>query len=140
MRHAGSLTLLLLLLLLAAAQLCLGAEPITAGPASEGEAAALLQGLAESGQVSAQVILGEMYLFGEGGVDRDPVAARHWLRVAAERGDRQAQRELALMYQIGEGGPADQVLAEFWFQKARRQGDVFSRYKSGAGYSRAEVP
>ncbi len=138
MRNAGPPTLLLLLLL--TPLVCAGAEKVSVGSVTEGEAGGLLQGLAESGQIKAQVVLGEMYLEGEGGVVKDPVAARHWFLVAAERGDPEAQRNLALMYQIGRGGPADQALAEFWFQKARGQGDVFSHYKSGAGYSRAEVP
>ena len=57
---------------------------------------------ADSGDVYAQVMLGDMFSAGEG-VDQDYAEAARWYRIAAKRGVAKAQLSLGLLYSKGQG-------------------------------------
>ena len=84
---------------------------------------------AQSGNVEAQFILGEMYKSGSTvcGLPKDDAQAAVWLRKAAEHGDMGAQEELAFLYDNGQGLPQDHSQADIWWRKAAEQGDAYSR-------------
>lgn len=58
----------------------------------------LLGKLAQAGNPEAQVLVGEMYAFGEG-VAEDPAQAQHWLNMARAAGNKQAANSLLVMEQ-----------------------------------------
>lgn len=107
-----------------------------AGALARGEAGALarLTGLAEAGNVEAQIHLASLYEAGEGGLPQDLPAARLWTERAAKGGDRVAQHNLALFLMQGEGGLRDMTEAAHWFRKAAEQGVVDSQYNLGLLY------
>jgi TPR repeat protein len=74
--------------------------------------------LADQGNVLAQLILGQMYLKGGGGVPQDYAQALVWYRKAADQGNAAAQGMLGRMYANGHGVPQDNVLAHLWFNLA----------------------
>ena len=72
-----------------------------------------------------------MYMYGKGGVKRDPAEAAKWYRMAgvayreaAEKGDVEAQSSLGSMYENGHGIERDYVEAAKWYRKAAEQGDM----------------
>jgi uncharacterized protein len=83
----------------------------------------LTRPLAEQGRSSAQVLLGHMYLNGQG-VPKDYAATASWWRKAAEQGEASAQHNLGLMYANGQGVPQDYVIAHMWFSLAAASGDT----------------
>jgi len=76
---------------------------------------------AEQGDVSAQSVLGAMYVTGQG-VPKDEAEAIKWLRKAAEQGEATAQYNLGNMYFDGLGVAKDEVEAARWLRKASEQG------------------
>jgi hypothetical protein len=91
---------------------------------------AFLLNLARSGNVEAQVLLGEYYL------DRQEYAeALPWLQLAAGQGEVGAQRRLAVMYETGQGVQRDYEQAAFWLRCATEQRDPFAFYKEGFCYT-----
>lgn len=84
--------------------------------------------LAEQGDAAAQLLLGSMYLNGEG-VPQDFKAALKWNRKAAEQGDADAQYNLGSMYEFGEGVTQDKVLAHMWYNIDTANGDELSAKK-----------
>lgn len=87
-----------------------------------GEALAVLRPRAEAGDAVAQNLVGVAYDHGLG-YARDPVAAAHWLRRAAEQGDARAQQNLGQLLRDGRPGvPDDQAEARRWLQAASDQG------------------
>ena len=101
-----------------------------------GEATALprLTGLAQAGEVLAQLHLAGLYEVGVAGLPRDLAAARLWTRRAAEGGDRVAMHNLALYLSAGDGGGRDDVEATTWFRRAADRGVVDSQYNLGLLY------
>lgn len=89
----------------------------------------MLRNLAETGEISAQVLLGEMLLRGDG-VDKNPKEAFRWFLLAAQRGSVDAQRQLGFMYEGGIGVKQDLAEASRWFAQAGERGDSVSRYKA----------
>jgi TPR repeat protein len=78
---------------------------------------------AETGDVSAMTLLGELHLRGLG-VRLDPARAANWYRLAAARGDREARAQLALLLVRGEGVERDQAEALRLFEQAAAEGHV----------------
>ena len=78
------------------------------------EALRLCRPLAEQGEVSAQNVLGTMYLKGRG-VSQNDFEAAKWYRKAAEQGGLSAQFSLGALYEDGHGVPQDYVLAYMWY-------------------------
>src|SRR5436853_1115652 len=62
-----------------------------------GSAMKELTPLAHAGKVDAQILLGKMYMLGQG-VPKDADLALKWFRAAADQGNAQAQFSLGAMY------------------------------------------
>lgn len=99
----------------------------------------LITSLAESGRASAQLLLGEMRLTGNG-IPRDYAEALKWFRAAAEQGDAQALRRLGFMYESGLGVKRDLAQAELWYDRAVECGDLLSSYRQGSSYMGMNIP
>jgi Sel1 repeat len=97
-------------------------EPAAAPPLGRAELEALRQS-AEGGSAKAQVDLGNRYLHGIG-VERDPVEARRWYRLAADKGDGLAALELGLIYEKGLGVSPDRQEAARWFAAGAKAGNA----------------
>jgi TPR repeat protein len=82
---------------------------------------------AKSGDIDAQMILGEMYLDGIG-VDIDHKKAFFWLSKAARHGDTQAQYYLGFMYENGLNVAQNIKRAAKWYKEAAQQGDILAQY------------
>lgn len=81
-----------------------------------------LTGLAEHGEVAAQLLLAEMRL--ASGSDADAKEAFRWFRRAAEQGNPEAQRRLAQLLERGIGTAVDRAAALHWYRLAAEQGDL----------------
>jgi hypothetical protein len=90
--------------------------------------------LAEAGDASAQANLAVLYLRGRG-VERDPVAAARWFRLAAEQGNPIAQDNLGQLYYKGEGVEKDLEEAARWIRAAAYQGDPSAQLRLGTLYA-----
>lgn len=77
---------------------------------------------ADTGDVSAQMMLGDMFAAGEG-VPQDYVEAAHWYRLAAKRGIAKAQLSLGLLYSQGRGVDQSIEIAYQWVSIAAAQGE-----------------
>lgn len=77
----------------------------------------LLHPIAEKGNVTAQGLLGQMYLRGEG-VSMNYLMALKWCRLAANQGHVNAQANLGLMYGHGKGVDQDYHQAAKWYRLA----------------------
>jgi len=76
---------------------------------------------ADSGDVFAQMMLGDMFAAGEG-VAQDHAEAVRWYRLAAKRGNANAQLSLGLLYSNGLGVKQDMAIAYQWTSMAAAQG------------------
>lgn len=119
--------------------LALAAEDYAAGLAAfnQGEYKAALKvfkRLAEQGNADAQLKLGQMYHYGLGTKEDDPLAFS-WIRKAAEQANADAQFQLANMYLYGFGVPKKEtdpdLQAVQWFFKAALQGHADAQYNLG---------
>lgn len=72
----------------------------------------------------AQYVLGNILLYGEGGVAPDYAQARKWLTTAARTGIPAAQRDLGKMHEQGLGGERDPIWAWVWYDFAAAGGDT----------------
>ena len=81
------------------------------------QALELLHPIAEDGNVTAQGLLGRMYLRGEG-VTQDYQEAAKWHRLAAEQGDAYSQYNLASSYYYGMGVSQNYQEAAKWYRLA----------------------
>jgi len=95
------------------------------------------QRLAKQGNVSAQVMMGEMFEYGRG-VQQDYLKAEQWYREAATRGHAKAQHNLGDMYSRGEGLDQDDALAVHWYRKAAERGLWASLLNLGDAYSKGK--
>jgi TPR repeat protein len=75
----------------------------------------------ETGDVSAQMMLGDMFAAGEG-VPQSYVEAAKWYRLAAQRGIAKAQLSLGLLYSHGQGVKQSIEIAYQWVSMAAAQG------------------
>jgi TPR repeat protein len=97
--------------------------------------------LAEHGNITAQVMIGEMFDNGKG-VKQDHVQAAEWYRKAANQGHGKAQYNLGGMYDSGQGVTQDYALAFHWFLKATHRGmwqayfNVGNMYYEGKGVAK----
>ncbi|WP_316860655.1 tetratricopeptide repeat protein [uncultured Cohaesibacter sp.] len=99
---------------------------------------ALATKLAGMGEVSAQTLLGELYLKGQG-VPQDYKAAREWFQLAAEKDDREAQFNLAMLYARGDGIQKDLGKAIDLFEKASASGQKNAQFNLGLLYLNGQV-
>ena len=84
------------------------------------QALELLRPIAEDGDVTAQGLIGRMYLRGEG-VTQDYQEAAKWHRMAAEQGDTYSQYNLASSYYYGMGVSQNYQEAAKWYRLAAEQ-------------------
>jgi uncharacterized protein len=101
------------------------------------EALQLWRPLAEAGDAQAQVLIGMMYVRGNG-VPQDYGIAYVWYRRAADQGWVDAQRQLAFMYSEGLGVPKDWVMSAHWYRVAAEAGDPQAQYNLAAMYNNGE--
>ena len=109
------------------------APTITAGPNYITLTITALTELALSGDIKAQIKLGERYYFGEG-VAVNHIHASVYFRFAAELGNESAQFNLGTMYLQGEGVEKNEIQAIFWYQKAAKQHNSQAQYNLGRMY------
>lgn len=93
---------------------------------------------AEAGLPLAQLCVGNMFDYGEGGA-QDFVQARYWYAAAAENGVRDAQMHLGQMLEQGRGGPKDTELAAQWYMKAVEQEDELAATNLAAMHLRGDI-
>ena len=96
-------------------------------------ARALLEPLANTGDPTAQLFLGDIYKNGRG-VPKDEKTAYAWTRKAADQGDARGQTGVAAMMQAGSGTPHDDAGALVWLEKAAKQDFAIAQYALGFAY------
>jgi hypothetical protein len=87
---------------------------------------------ATQGSVVAAARLGRVYLTGEGGLSREPIAAAKWLKQAAEAGNAEAQNTYGLMEQEGTGMEKNPREAVEWFKRAAEQDNTSAQATLGS--------
>jgi TPR repeat protein len=113
------------------------AEPSDAAGAYYRQDYALVQQLADGGNVEAMYLLGNMYSLGTG-VQQGYREAVKWYRQAADLGYMAAQFSLALMYDNGVGVPQNYAEALKWFSRAANQGHRLAQESVGIMYAFGE--
>ncbi|OQA34252.1 MAG: Localization factor PodJL [Betaproteobacteria bacterium ADurb.Bin341] len=107
---------------------------------SDTEVAIRVRKDAESGNVEAQYVLGDLYASGRG-VPQNYKESSTWYRKAAEQGNARAQYKLGLMYANGRGVPKDDEEAASWFLKSSKYSGTYSLFRLGEMYADGqEVP
>lgn len=86
--------------------------------------------LAEHGNADAQVLLGRMYMLGEG-VLKDPEQAIKWFKASASQGNADAQFFLGSMYLLPRRDIAEGVK---WLRLSAEQGNQDAQYLLGKAY------
>jgi TPR repeat protein len=89
---------------------------------------------ARSGDMRAQLALGEMLSLSHYGVEANPSESRRWYQAACEQGSAHAQHVLADLYSGGDGVEVDIELAKELYHKAIAGGDLDSYYCLGRLY------
>ena len=93
-----------------------------------------LRPLAEKGDTKAQILLGDLFLKGQG-VPHNYSMAWQWYQRAALAGNAQAQFKLANMYRKGLGVPYYLSKAVEWYGRAAEQDHVEAQYMLGLIHS-----
>ncbi len=97
------------------------------------EAMTLWAPRAAIGDPTAQLGLAMMFDFGQG-VPRNPIAAYHWYKRAAQAGLTEAEFDLAVIYDSGAGTPHNAAAAALWYARAATHGDHRAEYNLGLLY------
>lgn len=92
-----------------------------------------LMPLAQQGSSEAQVVLGTMYLKGQG-IAKDPNQALKWYTSSAEHGNAVGQFYMGSMYLMGAGVPHDSAQGLKWLGISANQGDSDSQVLLGLVY------
>jgi len=112
-----------------------GSAQVTSSQAVDPQAVPSLLLKASSGDVAAEIALGERYLAGLG-VELDCQQAGEWFRKAAEKNAIAGEMRLANFLRDGaKGCPRDVAQAATWYRKAAEQGDVTAQGILGVLYS-----
>jgi uncharacterized protein len=82
---------------------------------------------ANSGDVRAQFLLGQIHCEGRG-VPVDASEGLHWYRLAAHANDALAMNMVGRCHELGWGTSADESLAAAWYCKAAGSGQVWGMY------------
>jgi uncharacterized protein len=113
---------------------CLSAAMGQAPTSSAGAIDPGMLAKANSGDLAAQVAVGDSYAEGKG-VARDYKQAADWYRKAAEKGDVAAEMHLAALYRDGSKNfPRDMAQCAEWYRKAADQGDPTAQGTLGTLY------
>lgn len=89
---------------------------------------------AQSGDVVAQIQLGNMYANGTGDIHRSYSEALRWFSMAAEQGSALAQYNLALLFENGLGTERSLADAATWYQRAAHMGHAGAQLNLGYIY------
>src|SRR5215471_7646787 len=90
--------------------------------------------LAEQGNWEAQLILGKMYMLGQG-VPKDSDLAIKWFRAAAVQGDSEAQFFLGAMYLLPQKDVAEGLK---WIRLSAEQGEQDAQFLLGKAYLKGQ--
>ena len=93
--------------------------------------------MAEQGNMSAQIIMGWCYYYGDG-VQKDKVESAKWYLKAAEQGEPSAQSHIGDCYDEGDGVEKNMSEAARWYRKAAVQGDADAQYNLGLCYDNGD--
>jgi TPR repeat protein len=97
---------------------------------AEGDAVAVMRGLAETGVVRAQGIFA--WMLGDGlGVAQDYAAAHAWYRRATDAGDAFAAFQLGVLHDYGLGCRSNLGKALAWYECAARRDNADAQYELG---------
>jgi TPR repeat protein len=96
-----------------------------------GTALRALRPLANQGDISAQVILGNLYEKGLG-IKQDNSTALSWYEKAAEQNSKEGQYNAGLMYFNGSGVEVNREASYQWFSKAAEAGSAGSGIYAGS--------
>ena len=110
----------------------------TAPMVDRDEAAAQLISKAESGDPSAQYLVGKLYQDGPVLIP-DSVEARYWFDQSARQGYTPAQYALGKLYLSDDTEVCDTVLGVQWLEYAARNGSNFAAYHLGKEYLKGEI-
>lgn len=97
----------------------------------------LLTPLAESGNVAAQINLGNLYMKGLG-AEQDYAQALHWYQRAADQDARLALSKVGVLHYYGLGVPRNPREAMYWFERAAEKGDAAAQATLGTLYALGE--
>lgn len=95
---------------------------------------AMVAKAAARGSAASQVLLGVMYLHGDGGYAQNPALAAQWLERAALQGNVYAQQKLGDLYAQGLGVERNPHLAADWWEKAALRGSARAQTSLGLAY------
>ena len=98
------------------------------------KAVELYANAASQGVVDAQMLLGYLYMNGEG-VPKNLAKAFGLFKQAADNGDVKGQEQLAMMFDNGLGVPRDYAEAAKWYDKAARQNSGEAQKTLGLMYA-----
>lgn len=109
---------------------------LLAGPAAamSPEQGSMVGKAAARGSAASQVLLGVMYLHGDGGYPQNPALAAQWLERAALQGNVYAQQKLGDLYAQGLGVEKNPRLAADWWEKAAVRGNLRAQTSLGLAY------
>jgi transglutaminase-like putative cysteine protease len=93
-----------------------------------------IKALAQAGNTNAQVYLGELYLYGGGGVKQDLATGASWLTKASDQGSVAAEADMAYLYGAGIGVTKDGARALTLAKAATDKGSVDGLLALGACY------
>ena len=89
---------------------------------------------ARKGDVKSQLILGDAYMIGDGGLAQNSAEGLAWYEKAARQGYAPALRRLGYIYRNGEGVERDEAVALQWYLKAAELGDSHAQWIVGLMY------
>jgi TPR repeat protein len=102
------------------------------------EAVALLEPLAEAGDLLAIYSIGVLYANGGDGLPQDYAKALEYYRKAADKRDAGSMRQIAIAYEKGQGVPADPAQAAQWYERAANRGDALAQQVVGLKFAKGE--
>lgn len=88
--------------------------------------------------VEAERALGDVYLYGLGGVEEDRAQAISWYRKAADQGDPEAEANMGTAYLYGQAGTRDYHQALAWFRKAAGLNQTLAEVHIGDMYENGD--
>ena len=89
---------------------------------------------AETGDPQAQLMMGNLHLQGDYGIQVDEQRALQYFRAAAEQGNAGAMSRLAYMYAQGKGVPQDNATAVAYYRQAAAKGSSMALTNLGYMY------
>jgi TPR repeat protein len=93
-----------------------------------------LENHALNGNADAQNMVGLIYVYGYGGINRDTTKGMEWYRKATEQGHARAQFHFGVLYDFGQGVERNYTEAAKWYLKAAKQGDADAQNNLGFLY------